>query len=283
MADWTRAPKLSLYPRENEGQGRSYRNPFTGETYPSVTSLLKYEDKSSLTQWAVDRAVQWCVDNWQELSVDPDDAFKRARRRHDDVRDERAWVGSGIHAYIEAEHTGGWDFPELNDEQMVVLEWWKTFNSMYAVEPLLTEFTVFDEAGGYMGTADGLWRITDNITGESWVSLVDVKTSRRVWPGHYVQLAALASAGAMLVEVPEGTDGAQAQDWKNPVTGKKETAYWVLRDIPEFDKVQVLHLTAEGVALVDVDNVDIHFDKFVAYKKLYDADERLKKIGKEEK
>jgi hypothetical protein len=283
LADWTRAPKLSLYPREHEGQGRAYKDPITGEQYPSVTSVLKYEDKSSLIQWAVDRAVLWCVENWQELGADPDVAFSRARRRHNDVRDERAWVGTGVHAYIEAEHTNSWDVPELDAEQLEILEWWKHFNDIYLVEPILSEWTVVNRKVGYAGTADGLWRITDKLTGESWVSLIDVKTSKRIWDGHLMQLSALANAEYYFEEVSCADDSSNGQKWKNTESGKFETACWVEHKLPKFDKVQVLHLTAEGVTLVDVNDIDVHFKKFCAYKTILDADQELKQRKKEDK
>ena len=281
MADWTRAPKLSLYPREYEGQGRAYRDPVSGNQYPSVTSILKYEDKSSLVQWAVDRAVRWCVENWQELGVDPDVAFARARRRHNDVRDERAWVGTGVHAFIEAEHTDSWDVPELNAEQQQIIEFWKIFNKTHTVKPMLSEFTVFNTEVGYAGTADGFWEITDNLTGETWLALIDIKTSRRIWDGHYMQLAALANGEYRLAETNNKDDF--AQKWKNPDTNKVETSYWALHDMPKFDKVQILHLTTEGAELVDVDNIDIHFKKFKAYASLLEQDQELKMRKKEDK
>lgn len=283
MADWVRAPKLSLYPREGEGQGRAYRDPTTGEQYPSVTSILKYEDKSALVQWAVDRAVLWCVENWQQLGVDPDVAFSRARRRHEDVRNERAWVGTGVHAYIEAEHTGSWDMPELDAEQIEILDWWRHFNELYEVEPLLSEWTVYNATTGYAGTADGLWRITEKLTGEIWTSLIDIKTSKRIWDGHYMQLSALAAGEYWMKEVDSATPDAVEQKWKNPETGKVEKSFWVKEDIPSFDKVQVLHLTAEGAELIDVTNLDVHFEKFSAYITLWNCDQELKVRNKENK
>lgn len=263
--------------------GRAYRDPFSGEQYPSVTSVLKYEDKSALVQWAVDRAVWWCIDNWQELGAEPETAFARARRRHDDVRDERAWVGTGVHAYIEAEHTDSWDMPELNAEQLEILDWWRHFNELYEVEPLLTEFTIYNPEVGYAGTADGLWRITDKLTGESWVSLVDIKTSKNIWDGHYMQLSALANGSFWLREVDKDTEGAVEQKWKNPATGKVEKSFWVKEEMPAFDKVQVLHLNLEGAELIDINNLDVHFNKFWSYKTIWGLDQELKLRNKEEK
>lgn len=281
--DWVRAPKLSLYPREGESQGRAYRDPSTGLQYPSVTSVLKYEDKSSLVQWAVDRAVLWCVENWQALGVDPEDAFWRARRRHNDVRDERAWVGTGVHAYIEAQHTDAWEMPELNDEQLEILEWWNHFNETHDVEPVHTEWTIYNSSVGYAGTADGLWRITEKLTGETWTALVDVKTSKNVWAGHYMQLAALANGEYWMREISSADDNSIEQKWKNPETGKIEKSFWVKENMPSFDKVQILHLTKDGVELIDVNNLDVHFKKFCAYKSILDADEELKVRKKEDK
>lgn len=252
--------KLSLWgePSSNpKVEGRAYRHPITGERYPSVTTVLKMADKSGLAQWAADNAMKWAVQNWMLLSERSDEkAYNLGRFQWNKVRDERAEVGTGVHEYIEAEHTGSWDFPELDEEQEQIIERWEEFKAEHTVTPILSEFTVFNEKAGVMGTADGLWDI-DGVR-----TLVDVKTSRNHWPEHDAQLAALANADVWFDE--------------------SEEMGWVERPRPEFDAVAIVHLRADLQELIPVTDLDLHYQKYLAYKTLWDCTQELKARAKEQ-
>lgn len=166
------APILSLYPGKSGNQeGRGYRKPGTGRdgvppvTLPSVTTILKHADKSGLTQWAIGLTLD-------AVNKNPDMVYQRSdqdMKRHfqyqwHKVRDERAEVGTGIHETIEAIHTGSDRYPFLDDEQMRIMQRWEDFNFHHRVEPVHTEFTVWNEEVRYAGTADGLWYIDGKLT-----------------------------------------------------------------------------------------------------------------------
>ena len=182
-------PELALYAKQ-DGTGRSYRHPFReGDdgkllTAPSVTTILGLVDKPALIQWAADRTLDWAVENASLLlSKSDDDAHRWGKYRWQDVRDERAEVGTGVHETVEALHTGSWNFPTLDAEQHRIMAQWDLLNERYLITPHRSEFTVFGELNDpskiWAGTGDGLWDIIDQETGEAWDNLViDLKTSK---------------------------------------------------------------------------------------------------------
>lgn len=249
------APKLAQYYSEKEDDGRAYKHPLTGEKLPSITTILKMADKAGLSQWAADQAVNWCVKNWHLLGARSDeDAYKAARWQWKNVRDERAQVGTGVHETIEALHTGSWDFPTLDEEQDRIMEHWYMLNTEYVIEPIMSEFTVWN-AGLYAGTADGYWSI-DGVK-----CLVDVKTSKNHWPEHDAQLSALFHAPVVMIEGPLDV-------WKEVPA-------------PEYEKVAIIHLREDKHEILWVEDMDLHFDKFMGYHQVYTATQALKKRGKD--
>ncbi len=258
-------PELALYAKE-DGTGRAYKHPFrvTDEldsngkpkplTSPSVTTVLKLVDKSGLSQWAADMTVQWAIENASLLLGKSDEAAQRwGRYRWTDVRDERAEVGTGIHETIESIHTGGWNFPVLDDEQKRIMDQWDLLNEEYTFTPHLSEFTVWDIEHDYAGTADGLWDITDNSTGETWENVVvDLKTSKNTWPEHWMQLAALRNAGFIMQKDGEGV--------------------WSEMPMPKTSGVAIVHLREDKHEVLLTDDAELNevrFAKFCAYRKIW--------------
>lgn len=269
-------PLLAQYAREGEFDGRAYRDPETGISYPSVTTVLKLEDKSSLVGWAATKVAERARDRTDIVLGDPDLVVDRLRYAHRDYRDERAWVGSQVHKAIEADMKGLWYSPDLDDEERAYLDAWESFTDDYDIEPILTEVTVLVPCGS-MGTLDGIWRLTDKWTGDSFVTLLDVKSSKSVWPGHKVQLAALANATHWFEQVPEGTSDAVMH--KHLKLGK---TWWIKREgLPKFDRVYILHLRRDGYSLVPVANLDQNYAIFESYVGLWNSLQMLKEVEKE--
>jgi len=233
-------------------EGRAYKHPITLQNYPSVTTVLKKANKDGLIQWAADESMRWAVENWMILGNKSDDqAFRAGRWQWKKTRDNRAEVGTGVHEWIEADHTT-WDYPELDEEQEAIISQWEDFKTRYEVEPILSEFTVFNSEARVMGTADGYWMI-DGVP-----SLVDIKTSKNHWPEHDAQLAALWYADCWFEEVEE--------------------MKWEERQLPEFEQAAIVHLRSDKSDLIIVENLDIHYRKFLAYREIWDADHELKEI-----
>ena len=262
-------PELALYKGEGEGKGRAYKHPTLKNadgkphTSPSVTTVLKLCDKSGLVQWAVDIAVNWCVVNWAVLGMrSNEDAFTTARYRYNDVRAERACVGTGIHETIESLHTQGWTFPELDEEQQEIMLQWEDLNRVWAITPVLSEVTVWNHESDYAGTLDGLWEFTNRETGEFFVGLVDIKTSKNVWPEHEMQIAALGNPTNVVMEkLPDGT--------------------WVEKPMFEFDRSVLVHLRADKWEIIEVHDTDLRLEEFLGYRGIWETQSKIKDRVKE--
>lgn len=227
-------------------------------TAPSVTTILGLVDKPALIQWAANQTIAWAVDNVSLLfTKERESAINSGKWRWQDVRDERAEVGTGIHETIEAEHTGSWQFPELDPEQLRIMDQWRKLNERYTITPHLSEFTVFgflsDQAKVWAGTADGLWDITDNETGETWFNVViDLKTSKNTWPEHWLQLSALRNAEVLMVK---GSDGK-----------------WTEEKLPEGDGTAIIHLREDKYKItIETDPVllKLQYRQFMAYREVW--------------
>lgn len=267
-------PKLASYANENDGDGRYYTHPLTKERLPSVTAVLKLTPKEDLIGWVAKVIAEWCNDNIDKLmSMSRDQGVGVARYRHNDYRNDRAQVGTGVHETIEAEHTHSWQFPELDDEQLLIMEQWRLLNLEWEITPLRSEFTVWI-TGVSAGTADGLWKFRHRLTGEEFTALVDIKTARRIHPEHEYQLAALAHAPVIMEEF--------------------EPDNWREIPAPKYDKVVILHLRApqwdpylrrqiEGKhELVYVNDLEENYAIFEGYATTWHALNRLNMKRKKE-
>jgi len=260
-------PELAQW-ADDSGTGRAYKHPFRkidgkALTSPSVTTVLKLVDKSGLSQWAADMTLQWAIENASLLLGKSDeDSVRWGRYRWTDVRDERAEVGTGIHNTIEAEHTGSWNFPVLDDEQRRIMGRWRELNERYLITPHRSEFTVWSLEEDYAGTADGLWDITDLQTGESWENLVvDIKTSKNTWPEHWMQLAALASADVIMEKDSTGT--------------------WTEVPMPQPGGTAIVHLRedkAEVTVETDWDIINVDYLQFRHYRTIWGLKKQAKAL-----
>lgn len=261
------SPKLAQYYSEKDGDGRRYRHPLTGEYLISVTSVLKEENKDNLIQWAANLTLEWCIEHAAELlGSSNEQGTKRGRYRWRDTRDERAGVGDGVHATIEAMHKGNWDYPELDDEQQQIMEQWEDLNTVHDIKPVYSELTVWQK-GSHAGTLDGLWWIDGKLY------LVDIKTSKNHWPGHDYQLSALAFAEKALIEKVPDADPKKPEDWEeidNPA------------HVSKIDGAMIIHLRADKWALIPVKHLKENYDIFTAYRDVVYSKIALKEIQNNE-
>ena len=274
---WSKAPKLALYAGEGFGQGRTYVDPTDGDSrWPSVTTVLKHEDKSHLVQWAATKVAEKARDRPDIIMGDPDLILNRLQYAHNDFRDERAEIGTGVHAWFQAQAEGTWDYPELDSEQWAMTERLEEWMEEWRVEILLVEFTV--RGDGYMGTADIYVRCVDPVTGEVRYVIVDIKTSKNLWETHEMQLAALGMGRYILREVSSGSDGA----FKRKGRVKAEDSYWERGEMPHWDALAKLHVREDFYDFVFVDDrkVDLLYEKFQAYARIQDINNRMKEAVK---
>lgn len=262
-------PELAQYYTEKQEDGRAYKHPFRKTLegkpliVPSVTTILKLENKDNLIQWAADKTLEWCVENWFMLgSRSSEDAFSGARYRWQAFRDERASVGTGIHDTIESEHTGGWNFPLLDEEQLQIMEQWRALNERHTIKPILSEFTVWDLENEFAGTADGLWEI------DGKVCLVDIKTSKNTWPGHWMQLAALRHADLRLEKQADGT-------WKEFGWGLS-IEDGVDGETTRIEAECLVHLRADKAEILWAEDLDLRWKQFKGYAEQWRLNAELK-------
>lgn len=269
-------PILAQWATENEHEGRAYKDPETGISYPSVTTVLKNTPKADMMRWAALKVAERARDRLDIVLGDPERVVDRLRYAPTDFRDERAWVGSGVHRAVEANMRGIWFEPEeFTEEQEQIMDSFDVFLTRYSVRPILTECTIL--GNGYMGTLDGVWEVTDLWSGQKWLSLVDLKTSKSVWPEHEYQLSALAKATHWFEMVEEGTPGAHMH--KHPKLGK---TWWLKHEWTfKFDEVRILHLTKDDYDWVPVHDIDENYTIFQDYVKLWNDLKTLKEKRKD--
>lgn len=243
-------PKLRVAASGFGGSG--YKNPFTGEKVPGVTTALSHLEKKGILQWSIDQVSAYAAVNAESLiertyeqgfkflrfyhsrmkSSDFDDPYVDLRNSASGVLNDLAELGTTVHDWIEADLLDLLE-PEIvrrEQEEMVIayLEW----KADQDIEVRLTEATVFGD--GYGGTLD--WHLKLNGV----ETLGDTKTSRATRREHYAQLAALGAADTLAREVPKGTEG--AEEYTATKAGKKSTSYWVPDVIPPFSRYGILHL-----------------------------------------
>ena len=132
-----------------------------GESVPSVTSIIKIINKPEIAVWANSLGFKYI--NYEEhLS-------------------SLAAIGTDFHQmvadYTSGKEVGGMHFPEAIELFKKFTVWAK--NHYYSV--IASEFSLVSDYFG--GTIDAI----ATIDGE--LSLVDYKTSKKVYPSHFIQLA----------------------------------------------------------------------------------------------
>lgn len=269
-------PILAQYARENEHTGRAYRDPETGVQYPSVTTVLKNTPKGDMMRWAARMVAERARDRPDIVLGDPDKVVDRLQYAPSDYRDERGWVGSGVHKSVEAQLRGiWWEDPEFTPEQERIMESFDMFLDAYEVEPVLNETTVLvpcGDRGAVMGTLDGVWWVRDRYAeSKPRLTLVDLKTSKSIWPEHEYQLSALYNASHWFEMVEEGAEGALLH--KHPKLGK---TWWLKREF-DFDirDVRILHLTELGYGWEKVADLEDNFEIYKDYVSLWGNLRRL--------
>lgn len=278
------APKLSV-PASGLG-GRGYRNPFTGEVVPGVTSVLGVIDKPGILNFHIENTVAYAVTHIDDLLSRTEDqgmGFLRYYTRRmkqktlDDptvdvlnytfgVLDDLAELGTFIHTYAEAE-VNGWFTPDPwrpeQQQQVNAYEEWRSENEMI---PVATECTVF--GNGYGGTADFFGTVNGTPT------LVDYKSSRRVYDSHQAQLAAMGAADVWAREVEEGTEGAVYYKIVPSVAkehGGQVDSWWVAEPVPAFSEYAILQIRP--------DDWDAEGNYIPAFAKLHTIDQTLIEAG----
>lgn len=231
-------PKRAV-PQSGYG-GRGYRRlGHRVPTLPSVTTVLKAENKPAIVGWAVNQTAAYAVANaeklltmsdargygflqhyWKREPKDPLSNEVSLTDYHSGVLSDAGELGDSVHEWAEATLFDHMPFPDLttrNEKFFECIEQWDAFRERHEIVPHNVELTVWDERAdsdglGYAGTFD----LQCEIDGKMY--LLDIKTSRGLYHSTWMQLAALYNARYLLREQPDGVD-AMVEDWQKPIEG----------------------------------------------------------------
>jgi len=238
---------------------QDHRYWFNGEgPRPSVTTILEVLSKPALVYWKgqeVARAIYRDSKAFfgQAWDVSEDQAIKWAMGKADEQRDRAAKLGSSIHllADMQARSQSGsekaQDGFQVSDEEKPYLEAWKRFTAFLEAQGasiVSSEHAVWGE--GYAGTYDLILSMDDAL----W--MVDIKTSKDIYPEYALQLAAYGHAAGIIL----------ANDPK-------------LYPMPKIDRYAVLHLRPDaypqdGYKLIEYPVTERDYFSFISALDLYE-------------
>lgn len=149
-----------------------------GKTYPSVTEILAIIAKPGLMTWA------------NSLGLAGKDNKTESQRI--------AGIGTAVHAQIESYFREGKPFYEgAPKEARYPLKLFAMWLQKHEIEPVLIEESLISPALGFAGTIDLLAKVDGRLT------LIDFKTSTRIYGDYYAQLSAYKQLLAERGFVPE--------------------------------------------------------------------------------
>ena len=235
---------------------QDHRYWFNGEgPRPSVTTVLEILSKPALIYWKgqeVARAIYRDSKAFfgAEWDCGEDEAIKWAMAKADESRDKAAKLGSSIHLLADMV-TRGSETPsdgfKVSDEEKPYLEAWKRFTAFLEAQGasiVSSEHAVWGE--GYAGTYDLILSMDDAL----W--MVDIKTSKGIYPEYALQLAAYGhAAGVILPNDPK------------------------LYPMPKIDRYAVLHLRpdaypVDGYKLIEYPVTERDYFSFISALDLYE-------------
>lgn len=258
---------------------------------PSVTTILKASATPAITQWAVDQTAAYAAVNAERLlqrtpeaaygylrwywsrSPDPLEQQIDVRNYHEGVLHDAADLGTLIHEWAQADVVEELQYPDVsnaNDQFFEMVEVWDEWVAGQFIEPVLTEATVYNTHFGYAGTLDCLW----NINGK--LCLIDMKSSRSLWPDHSRQLAALANCDTLLTK---GSNGEWLhEDWREYMSEVEYLGFLHIRPSDVDAKGNPMEPYLE---MVEAKDLDVHFRAFQACMRLKDCDAEIARREKE--
>jgi hypothetical protein len=184
---------------------RRYQNPRTGETAPSVTTILRVLAKPAVENWKLRSTARYADANWDMLTILPSpERITAITSASSDYTEEKASIGTAVHELLEAiAKNNPAETTKITDPY---LSQFSDFLMTRRPVFLGSEVTVWSREHEYAGTLDAILRIGDDTL------IVDYKTSKGVYPEFSLQLAALCGADFIL-----RSDGSEEE--YPPVTG----------------------------------------------------------------
>lgn len=226
---------------------RSHRYTLDGKWVPGVTSIVEAGlPKPALKRWGERVVAEAAVDQLPTLSTvlatmgraptiealaaTPYEQMKTAQVR-----------GTAVHAL--AEHVVSGEPVDVPEELAGHVRGYVRFLETFDVEPLATEALIANRTHWYAGKFDLLAIIRNKI----W--LLDVKTSKNVYPETALQCAAYAHAELCI-------------------------ANGELVQFPHVDAIGVVHVTESGTSLFDLGDIGAAAEEFAACLATYNGTRR---------
>jgi hypothetical protein len=235
---------------------QDHRYWFNGEgPRPSVTTVLEILSKPALVTWKAQESVRAFIRNLNVFSTvvwekGEAAAVALALKTADEQRDKAAKLGSSIHLLADMVSRPSEKAVEgfqVSDEEKPYLEAWRRFTAFLEAQDasiVSSEHAVWGE--GYAGTYDLIIREMDEL----W--MVDIKTSKGIYPEYALQLAAYGHAtGIILPNDPK------------------------LYPMPKIDHYAVLHLRpdaypVDGYKLIEYPVTERDYFSFISALDLYE-------------
>lgn len=239
-----------------------YKDPQTGERYTSVTTILDRNINKPLAHWAANTVARCAMDNLPYLTRSsrtiPDriDAYDWLRGAAERTKEDRAGIGSAVHALIEHRVLGTPVPPEIDDDEDMApyLTHFEAFVKDWRVTFTASEMVVGNRTHLYAGTLDYLLRsplIAEALGVPAHLEIAgDTKTGgeldvKGVYPEAALQMSAYGHA-----EFAQLRDGSRV-----PMP-------------PVAQRGVVLHLRPEGYRLIEANVGDDVFAQFLAMRAL---------------
>lgn len=239
-----------------------YKDPQTGERYTSVTTILDRNINKPLAHWAANTVAKCAMDNLPYLTRSsraiPDriDAYDWLRGAAERAKEDRAGIGSAVHALIEHRVLGTPVPPQIDDDEDMApyLAHFEAFVRDWQVTFTASEMIVGNRSHLYAGTLDYLLRsplIADALGVPAHLEIAgDTKTGgeldvKGVYPEAALQMSAYGHA-----EFAQLRDGSRV-----PMP-------------PVAERGVVLHLRPEGYRLIEANVGDDVFAQFLAMRAL---------------
>lgn len=159
---------------------------YSGDLYPSVTTILQAYPKPALMNWAVKVTSEYAISQrrklWAVAEADEESAIEMLKAVRWSAGKEARELGSGVHAVIA---TGG----KPTEAEKPYLASWHGWLSEMGGKVIDSEFRVVSTKGRYGGTVD---LVAD--CGGFGRLLLDIKTGSGVYDEHHLQVAAYLGA-----------------------------------------------------------------------------------------
>lgn len=205
---------------------RTYTHPLTGQTVPSVTTVLQVINKPALKAWTAKTVAEYAVDyqpSWTGLPRnDAVDIIKKAATNYSQ---EAADAGTDVHEYAEKYLLNKTPDPNHQFVELAGNAYHNIRTIIETVKPevITLECTAWNEQLGYAGSFDGLHLIDHNDGNGPVLTLTDIKTNTAVFADMALQLAAYKYATHIILD-----DGnqipmpkvARCQIWHAPKIGE---------------------------------------------------------------